>query len=123
MKDDYDIEDLEAFIKGLKDTIDFLDEVDPEIAQEFQQKIAKAISMLQYKKIAKIASFPKFDKKDVKNFLCNKLEFLLLKARNLDPDDISVSERIKFVKNIAKLKEYLKNINFELKNIKIERLL
>ena len=47
---DYDIEDIEAFIKGLKDTFDSLDEKDLKNSKGLQVQLAKAISLLRQKK-------------------------------------------------------------------------
>ncbi|MHA1107137.1 MAG: hypothetical protein ACTSPN_15700 [Promethearchaeota archaeon] len=41
-----DIRDLEAFIDGLKSTMDTLDGVDPSKSKGFQAQLAKAISNL-----------------------------------------------------------------------------
>ncbi len=117
MKDDYDIDDLEAFIQGLKDTIDSLGEENPENTQGFQLKLAKAISTLRSKKMAKITPAPRFDKQgklliritkeDLKNFLLNELEFL---TSNLDSVKIRVSRKFDLVMKIAKLRDQIKNL-------------
>jgi len=83
-EDQYDIDDIESFIKGLKDTFDSLDELNPNTFQGLQLQLARAISLLRHKKIAKIEQIPKVNfetpasKEVLKNFLLNKLEFLIV---------------------------------------------
>ncbi|MGQ4876096.1 MAG: hypothetical protein ACP6IY_18680 [Promethearchaeia archaeon] len=106
MKDPIDIEDLEAFIEGLKVSFDSLGEADPLESKGFQSQLARAISMLRLKKQEKIKSKPEFipqmNKDELKNFLLNKLEFLktLLKDYELYP-----SRKFRLVMQITKLRE------------------
>jgi len=111
--DSYDIEDIEAFIKGLKDTLDALDEEDLKNSQGLQVKFAKAISLLRQKKTAKIEKMPILDFKKpasrevLKNFLFNKLEFL---KNHLDSEEIPISKKFNLVMQIAKLKEKINSL-------------
>ena len=107
VEDKLDIEDLEDFISGLRSAFDSLEESKPEDAQGIQLQLAKAISLLRYKKIAKIEQLPKFnlksqlDKADLRNFLLNKLELLKI---HLDSEDIPVSRKFDLVMEITKLR-------------------
>ena len=110
---DYDIEDIEAFIKGLKDTFDSLDEKDLKNSKGLQVQLAKAISLLRQKKTAKIEQIPKLDfrttasREVLKNFLLNKLEFL---KNHLDSEEIPISKRFNLVMQIAKLREKISSL-------------
>ena len=110
---DYDIEDIEAFIKGLKDTFDALDEKDLKNSKGLQVQLAKAISLLRQKKAAKIEQIPKLDfrttasREVLKNFLLNKLEFL---KNHLDSEEIPISKRFNLVMQIAKLREKISSL-------------
>ena len=76
--DSIEIEDLETFINGLKNSFDQLGNADPVKSQGFQSQLAKAISKLREKKMSKIEPVPKLlghiTKDDLKNFLLNQLE-------------------------------------------------
>ena len=106
--DKLDIEDLEDFIKGLRTAFDSLEESYPKDAQGIQLQIAKAISLLRYKKIVKMEELPKIDlatqssKEDLKNFLLNKLEFL---KNHLNSEDIPASRKFDLVMQITRLRE------------------
>jgi hypothetical protein len=101
-----DIDDIEAFIDGLKKSFDSLDQVDSH--QGFQMQLAKAISSLRQKKIAKIEPLPKTIKPiDIKDYLLNKLEDLKC---ILEADDIKSSKKFNLVMEIAKLREKLNEI-------------
>ncbi|MFX1392601.1 MAG: hypothetical protein ACFFAH_03410 [Promethearchaeota archaeon] len=106
-QDPFDVDDIEAFIKGLKDTFDSLDEKDLKNSQGMQIQLAKAISLLRTKKIDKIEQVPKFDfetrasKEVLKNFLLNKLEFL---KNHLDSEEISITRKFNLVMQITKLR-------------------
>ena len=67
--DKVDIEDLEAFIHGLKVSLDTLENIDATQAIGFQAQLAKAISDLRLKRQAKIEPLPEhighFTKKDL----------------------------------------------------------
>lgn len=110
---DYDIEDIEAFIKGLKDTFDSLDEEDLKNSQGLQVQLAKAISLLRQKKTAKFEQIPELDFKTpasreiLKNFLLNKLEFL---KNHLDSEEIAISKKFNLVMQIAKLREKINSL-------------
>lgn len=107
MKDEHiDIEDIEAFIDGLKKSFDTLDQVDS--YQGFQMQLAKAISALREKKISKIEPLPKSIKPfDLKDYLLKKLEDLKLV---LESDDIKNSKKFNLVMEIAKLREKLNEL-------------
>jgi hypothetical protein len=109
---DYDIEDIEAFIKGLKDTFDSLDEEDLKNSQGLQVQLAKAISLLRQKKTAKFEQIPlDFDspasREILKNFLLNKLELL---KNHLDSEEIAISKKFNLVMQIAKLEEKINSL-------------
>jgi hypothetical protein len=112
----YDIDDIEAFIKGLKDTFDTLDKANPKDLKDshgLQLNLAKAISLLRHKKIALIE--PQFDpnapttKEEMKNFLIKELENL---KNLLDSDDNKDKSSRKFnlALKIANLREKIKNL-------------
>ncbi len=103
----FDIEDIEAFIDGLKTSFDSLDMAN--MTQGFQMQLAKAISSLRVKKVAKIEPNPKFiGQVDLKNFLLNKLEFL---KNVLNSEGIYKSNRkFKLVMEIAKLREKINRL-------------
>lgn len=107
MKDEHiDIEDIEAFIDGLKKSFDSLDQVDS--YQGFQMQLAKAISSLREKKVSKIEPLPKSIKPfDLKDYLLKKLEDLKLV---LESDDIKNSKKFNLVMEIAKLREKLNEL-------------
>jgi len=112
-EDQYDIDDIESFIKGLKDTFDSLDELNPNTFQGLQLQLARAISLLRHKKIAKIEQIPKVNfetpasKEVLKNFLLNKLEFL---KNNLDSENIQLSKKFDLVMQITKMRERLNQL-------------
>ena len=109
----YDIDDIEAFIKGLKDTFDVLDKTNLKDSHGLQLNLAKAISLLRHKKIALIE--PQFDpnapttKEEMKNFLIKELEHL---KNLLDSDDNKdkSSRKFKLALKIANLREKIKNL-------------
>ncbi|MFX1238180.1 MAG: hypothetical protein ACFFAS_12230 [Promethearchaeota archaeon] len=107
-----EIEDLENFIDGLKNSFDRLGDADPTKSQGFQSQIAKAISMLRLKKMAKIEPIPKFlghfTTEDLKNFLLNQLE----QAKLLLENEEFSNNRKKFglVLKIAQLRENINNM-------------
>ena len=86
-KDKVDIEDLEAFINGLKHSFDTLENIDPTQSKGFQAQLAKAISDLRIKRAAKIEPLPKhigqFTKDDLKNMLLKELEVINQKLDHL----------------------------------------
>lgn len=110
--DTIEIEDLENFIDGLKNSFDRLGDADPTQSQGFQSQIAKAISMLRMKKMDKIEPLPKLlghiTTKDFKNFLLNQLENAKLLLEN---EEFS-NNRKKFdlVLKIAQLRENVNNM-------------
>ncbi len=109
----YDIDDIEAFIKGLKDTFDKLDTNDFKDVQGLQSNLAKAISLLRNKKIALFE--PQFDpnipttKEEIKNFLIKELELL---KNLLDSDEFKdkSSKKFNLALKIANLRERIKNL-------------
>ena len=109
--DKVEIKDLEAFIDGLKVSIDTLESVDPNKAKGFQAQLAKAISDLRLKKAAKIEPLPKhighFTKEDLKNYLLKELESL---QDHLDSTDYNQRRKFDLVKKIALLREQINSI-------------
>ncbi len=97
MKDSVDIEDLEAFIDGLKTSMDSLEGSDPTQSKGFQASLAKTISKLRFEKISKIEKQPEilghYTKEDLKKFLINKLDEL---RDLLDSEEIQSSRHRKF---------------------------
>lgn len=110
-KDKVDIEDLEAFINGLKDSFDTLENIDPTQAKGFQAQMAKAISDLRSKRAAKIEPLPKhighFTKEDLKNYLLKELESL---QDLLDSSDYNRRRKFELVKKIALIREQVNNM-------------
>ncbi len=110
-KDKIDIEDLEAFINGLKDSFDTLENIDPIQTKGFQAQMAKAISDLRSKRAAKIEPLPKhighFKKEDLKNYLLKELESL---QDLLDSSDYNRRRKFELVKKIALIREQVNNM-------------
>ncbi len=104
-EDNIDIKDLEAFIEGLKNTLDTLDNADLEQARGFQAQLAKAISKLRVKRVQKFEPMPKFigkvTKEDIKKYLLRELEQL---HNYLESNEYKGS-KFKLVMKIAKLRE------------------
>jgi len=103
-----DIDDIEAFISGLKTSFDLLDEESTH--QGFQMQLAKAISALRVKKVAKIEPFLKDlspKPKELKNFLLSKLGEL---KNILDSGNYKSSKKFKMVMEIAQLRERITNL-------------
>ncbi len=109
--DRVEIADLEAFIDGLKVSIDTLEDVDPSKAKGFQAQLAKAISDLRIKRAAKIEPLPEhighFTKEDLKNYLLKELESL---QDHLDSTDYNWSRKFDLVKKIALLREQINSM-------------
>jgi len=80
-KDPVDIRDLEAFISGLKTSLDMLDGVDPSESKGFQAQLAKTISDLRVKRKEKFEPLPKIlghvTKQDIKDYLLKELDQLM----------------------------------------------
>jgi ABC-type Zn uptake system ZnuABC Zn-binding protein ZnuA len=113
-KDKVDIEDLEAFINGLKDSFDTLENIDPTQSRGFQAQqaqMAKAISDLRSKKAAKIEPLPKhighFTKEDLKEYLLKELGSL---QDILDSSDYNRRRKFELVKKIALIREQVNNM-------------
>ena len=110
-KDKVDIEDLEAFIDGLKHSFDTLEDIDPTQSKGFQAQLAKAISDLRIKRAAKIEPLPKhigqFTKEDLKNLLLKELESL---QNDLDSSDYNWRKKFELVKKIALIREQVNNM-------------
>jgi len=111
VKDKVDIEDLEAFINGLKDSFDTLENIDPTKSKGFQAQLAKAISDLRLKKAAKIEPLPEhighFSREDLKKFLLRELETL---KNLLDSSDYNRKRKFDLVMKITKLREQVNNM-------------
>jgi hypothetical protein len=107
MKDTVDIEDLEAFINGLKQSMDSLQGSDPTQSKGFQASLAKTISKLRTQKMSKIEKHPiilgHYTKNDLKKYLLKKLDKM---NDLLDSDEIQSSRHRKFdlVMKITKLR-------------------
>jgi hypothetical protein len=75
-----DIKDLEAFIDGLKISLDMLDGVEPSKSKGFQAQLAKAISDLRVKRVQQFEPLPKLlgnvTNEDIKNYLLKELDQL-----------------------------------------------
>ena len=86
--DEIEIRDLEAFIDGLKTSLDMLGGIDLSEAKGFQAQLAKTISNLRIKKAAKFEPLPKLlghvTKEDIKNYLIKELETLMQYLDNKD---------------------------------------
>ncbi|MFX1499091.1 MAG: hypothetical protein ACFFBH_16360 [Promethearchaeota archaeon] len=79
--EDIEIKDLEAFIDGLKTSLDMLGGSDISESKGFQAQLAKTISSLRLKKTEKVEPLPKLighvTKEDIKNYLMKELENLM----------------------------------------------
>ena len=110
-EDQVDIEDLEAFIDGLKHSIDSLDQVKTQASHGFQAKLAKTISQLRLKKVSKIEPPPahigKLTKEDMKKLLLKELEQL---KGVLESGEYMKSRKFKLVLEIAKLREKISTL-------------
>ncbi|MFX1503805.1 MAG: hypothetical protein ACFFDH_22780 [Promethearchaeota archaeon] len=110
-KDKIEIEDLEAFIDGLKDSFDTLEHIDPTQAKGFQSQMAKAISDLRSKRAAIIEPLPEHighvTKSDLKNLLLKELESL---QNHLDSSDYNYRRKFELVKKIALLREQVNHM-------------
>ncbi|MHA2282821.1 MAG: hypothetical protein ACXAC5_18425 [Promethearchaeota archaeon] len=103
--DKVEIEDLEAFIDGLITSFDTLGDIDPDKANGFQGKIARAISDLRTKRADKIEPLPKhIGKVDLKALLLSELETL---QDDLDSSDYNRVRKFKLVKKIALVREQI----------------
>ena len=109
----FDVDDIESFIKGLKDTFDTLDESDPNDTQGLQLQLAKAISLLRHKKVYLIEQTPKFtpampsSKEELKEILLDELEFL---KKHLDSDEVKSMKKFNLALKIAKLRERISHL-------------
>ena len=110
-KDTVDIEDLEAFINGLKFTFDTLESIDPTQSKGFQAQLAKAISDLRMKRAAKFEPLPKhigqLTQEDIKELLLKELENL---QNELDSSEYSWRKKFELVKKIALVREQVNNL-------------
>ncbi|MFX1324498.1 MAG: hypothetical protein ACFE8N_06050 [Promethearchaeota archaeon] len=106
--DKIEIEDLEAFIDGLKTTFDTLGDIDPTKAKGFQAQLAKAISDLRLKRAAKIEPLPKhIGPVDLKDLLLKELETI---QDQLDSSDYNPRDKFKLVKKIALIREQVNSM-------------
>lgn len=107
VEDNIDIEDIEAFIDGLKNSFDTLESADLMESQalHIQARLAKTISKLRLKKIAKIEPLPEFighlTPLKLKKILLDKLEEL---NNILEKGDYIPSKKFDLVMKIAKLR-------------------
>ena len=104
--DPIDIEDLEAFINGLKVSFDSLEHIHESNSQGVQAQVAKAISQLRAKKLNKIEPLPKLlghvTKDDLKNLFLNRLEKLNF---ILESNNYPENRKFDLVMKIVKLRE------------------
>ncbi len=111
-KDSIDIKDLEAFIIGLKNSFDTLNNFDLIKAQGFQAQLAKAISNLRLKIVDKIETEPKFgepaSKDDVKKILLTELKNLKNLLESDENNEIAPRKKFELVKKIAEIRAILK---------------
>ena len=111
VNNDVEIDDIETFIDGLKNSFDRLGDADPEKSQGFQSQLAKAISVLREKKIAIIEQIAKFNEnynqKDLKNFLMNQLEYA---KTMLDNEFKFHRKKFELVMKIAQLRETISHL-------------
>jgi len=111
MSDPIEIEDLEDFIKGLKNSIDTLGNADPTMSKGFQAKIAKTISDLRIKKADKIEKNPEFignfSRNDLRNYLMKQLETL---KNILDSGEYPSFKKFRLVMDITKLRERISTL-------------
>lgn len=79
--DEIEIKDLEAFIDGLKTSLDMLDGTDLSESKGFQAQLAKTISNLRIRRAEKFEPLPKLlghvTKEDIKKYLMKELEKLM----------------------------------------------
>lgn len=105
--DKIDIEDLEAFIDGLKISFDMLGDVDKLESQGFQSQLAKAISKLRLKKMDKIEPLPKllghYSPMKLKKYLLDKLKELK-QVLETETEDFGPNRKFKLVMKIAQLR-------------------
>jgi hypothetical protein len=110
-KDKIDIEDLEAFISGLKHSFDTLEDIDPVQSKGFQAQLAKAISDLRIKRAAKIEPLPKhigqLSKEDLKNLMLKELESL---QNDLETSEYNWRKKFELVKKIVLVREQVNNM-------------
>ena len=111
MKPPVDIDDLEAFINGLKVFLDSLESTELADSQGFQAQFAKAISVLRMKKNMLLELQPKFieikNKEELKILLHNKLELLIDK---LDSKDYQGVGRFKLLMKITNLRARINDL-------------
>lgn len=108
--DPVDIRDLEAFISGLKTSLDMLDGVDPSESKGFQAQLAKTISDLRVKRKEKFEPLPKIlghvTKEDLKNYLLKELDQLM---RYLDTQEYPRG-KFNLVKKIVNLRAEINHL-------------
>ncbi|KKK43223.1 MAG: hypothetical protein Lokiarch_28870 [Candidatus Lokiarchaeum sp. GC14_75] len=109
--DKVDIEDLEAFIDGLKTSLDTLGDIDPQQSKGFQAQLAKAISDLRLKRKAKIEPLPKrighLTNEDLKIILLKELESL---QDHLDTSDYNRRKKFEVVMKITRIREQINSM-------------
>ena len=105
-----DIKDLEAFIDGLKISLDMLDGVEPSKSKGFQAQLAKAISDLRVKRVQQFEPLPKLlgnvTNEDIKNYLLKELDQL---KQYLDTQEYP-HRKFELVMKIAKLRAEIKQL-------------
>ena len=110
-KDKVDIEDLEAFISGLKHSFDTLQDIDPTQSKGFQAQLAKAISDLRLKRAAQIEPLPKqigqLSKDALKKLMLKELESL---QNDLETSEYNWRKKFELVKKIALVREQVNNM-------------
>lgn len=106
LTDPVDINDIESFIDGLRQSFDCLEEIEPDGSKGTQAKLAKAISQLREKKLDRIPAIPKFlgvvKKEDIKKFFLDQLNYLKVL---LESSEYSENDKFKLVMKITQLRE------------------
>lgn len=110
MSDQVDIEDLQAFIDGLKVSFDSLELSKSTDSQGMQAQMAKAISQLREKKLDKITPLPKLlghvTKEDLKKYFLKQLKEL---KEILESNNYNSNKKFELVMQITKLREKINN--------------
>ncbi|MEJ2248794.1 MAG: hypothetical protein P8Y70_05215 [Candidatus Lokiarchaeota archaeon] len=110
MDNPVDINDIEAFIDGLKVSFDSLDQIEPNNSKGFQAQLAKAISELRLKRVSHIEPLPKMlghiTKEDLKEFFLEELNQL---KTLLEENNYHHRKRFELVMKITKLREKINN--------------
>ena len=103
-----DVDDLEAFMDGLKEALDSLENVDLSTSKGFQARFASAISQLREKKKEMVIFSQEYHtKEDLKLILLEKLSEL---TSQIDSKDYQHMTRFELLMSIAKLRARIKRL-------------